>query len=119
MTASDYAVEIDTEVRYTVTVFNRGTAAQTNVAIVVDLPPEMEFKEAKGPPGLKYRETKGKITFDPLPALAVNAPDAVYEVVAVARKVGDARVQVGMQAGAAERPTYKSALTQIGEKQPR
>ena len=37
----------------------------------------------------------------------------------MARKVGDARVQVGMIAGGAERPTNKSVLTQIGEKQPR
>jgi uncharacterized repeat protein (TIGR01451 family) len=116
--ASAYAVEVGAEVRYTVTVFNHGTAAQTNVRIVVDLPPELEFKEAKGPPGLKYREADGKVTFDPLLTLAVNAPDAKYEVVAVARKVGDARVQVGMQAGAAERPTYKPISTQIGEKQP-
>ncbi len=45
--------------------------------------------------------------------------DGVFEVVAVARQVGEARVQVGMIAGGAERPTYKSVLTQIGEKQPR
>jgi hypothetical protein len=32
--------------------------------------------------------------------------------------VGDARVQVGMRAGSAERPTVKPVLTQIGEKQP-
>jgi uncharacterized repeat protein (TIGR01451 family) len=118
VSASEYAVEVDTPVRYKVTVFNRGTGAQTNVGIEVRLPPEMEFKEAKGPPGVKYREDKGGVTFDPLPTLVTNA-DAEYEVVAVARKVGEARVQVGMRAGGAERPTNKSVLTQVGEKQPR
>ncbi len=118
VSASEYAVEADTPVRYTVTVFNRGTGAQTNVGIVVELPPQMEFKEAKGPAGVKFREDKGVVTFDPLPSLAVGS-DAMYEVVAVARKVGDARVQIGMRAGSAERPTFKSVLTQIGEKQPR
>jgi hypothetical protein len=87
------------------------------VRIVVELPPEMEFKEAKGPPGVKYCTDKGAVTFDPLPALAADA-EAVYEVTAVARKVGDARVRVGMTAGGAERPTYKPVLTQVGEKQP-
>jgi uncharacterized repeat protein (TIGR01451 family) len=116
--ASEYAVEADTPIRYKVTVFNRGTGAQTKVGIVVDLPPQMEFKEAKGPTGVKFREDKGIVTFDPLPSLAVNS-DAEFEVVAVARKVGDARVQVSMIAGGAERPTIKSVLTQIGEKQPR
>jgi hypothetical protein len=101
-----------------VTVFNRGTGAQTNVGIVVELPPQMEFKEAKGPAGVKYRQEAGLVTFEPLPTLAANS-DAAYEIVAVARKVGDARVQVGMRAGGAERPTYKSVLTQVGEKQPR
>jgi uncharacterized repeat protein (TIGR01451 family) len=118
VSASEYAVEVDTPVRYTVTVFNRGTGAQTNVGIVVELPPQMEFKEAKGPAGVKFRTDKGVITFDPLPTLAVNS-DAAFEVVAVARKVGDARVQVRMRAAGAERPTTKSVLTQIGEKQPR
>ncbi len=118
VSASAYAVEVDTPVRYTVTVFNRGTGAQTNLGIVVELPPQMEIKEAKGPAGVKYREDKGVVTFDPLATLPVNA-DRVFEVVAVARKVGEARVQVGMIAGGAERPTYKSVLTQIGEKQPR
>jgi uncharacterized repeat protein (TIGR01451 family) len=118
VSASEYAVEVDTAVRYKVTVFNRGTGAQTNVGIVVELPPQMEFKEAKGPAGVKYREDKGAVTFDPLPTLAVNSEEG-YEVVAVARKVGDARVRVGMRAGGAERATTKSVLTQIGEKQPR
>ncbi|HEX5270878.1 MAG TPA: DUF11 domain-containing protein [Gemmataceae bacterium] len=118
VSASEYAVEVDTQVRYRVTVFNRGTGAQTNVGIVVELPPQMEFKEAKGPAGVKYREDKGVVTFDALPTLAANS-DVDYEVVTVARKVGEARVQVGMRAGAGERPTYKSVLTQVGEKQPR
>jgi len=116
--ADKYAVEVDTPVRYTATVFNRGTAAQTNVAIVFELPPELEFKEARGPAGLKYRIEKGVVTFEPLASLAANAKDAVYQVDAVARKVGSALVQVGFRAGAAEKFTFKSALTQIGEKQP-
>jgi uncharacterized repeat protein (TIGR01451 family) len=115
--ASEYAVEVDTPVRYTVTVFNRGTGAQTNVRVVVELPPEMEFKEAKGPAGVKSRADKGVITFDPLPTLAADA-DAVYVVDAVAHKVGDARARVRMAAGAAERFTDKSVPIQIGEKQP-
>jgi uncharacterized repeat protein (TIGR01451 family) len=118
VSASEYAVEVDTPVRYKVTVFNRGTGAQTNVGIEVELPPQMEFKEAKGPAGLKFREDKGVVTFDPLPTLAADA-NAEYEVVAVARKVGDARVQVRMRAAGAERPTTKSVPTQVGEKQPR
>jgi uncharacterized repeat protein (TIGR01451 family) len=116
--ANEYAVEVGAPVRYTVAVFNRGTGAQTNVRVVVELPPEMEFKEAKGPAGVKSRADKGVITFDPLPTLAAGADDAVYVVEAVARKVGDARARVGMAAGAAERFTYKSVPVQVGEKQP-
>jgi uncharacterized repeat protein (TIGR01451 family) len=115
--ASAYAVEVDTPVRYTIRVFNRGTGAQAKVGIEVELPPQLELKEARGPDGLKYREAKGVVTFDPLPTLAANA-EVVYEVVAVARKVGDARVRVGMTAAGVERPTYKPVLTQVGEKQP-
>ncbi len=85
--------------------------------VVVELPPQLEFKEAKGPPGLKFRADKGIILFDPLATLPANA-DATFEVLAVARKVGDARVQVGMRAGGTERYTYKSVPTQIGERQP-
>jgi uncharacterized repeat protein (TIGR01451 family) len=116
--ANEYAVEVDTPVRYTVTVFNRGSGPQTNVRVVVELPPEMEFKEARGPGGLKVpRADKGVITFDPLPTLAADK-DAEYVVEAVARKVGDARARVGMAAGTAERFTYKSLPIQVGEKQP-
>ncbi len=118
VTADAYAVEVDTPVRYTVTVFNRGSGAQTNVRVVIELPPQLQFKEAKAPDGVKYREEKGVVTFDPLATLPAGAPDAVYEVVAVARAVGDARVQASMRAGAAERSTVKPVLTQIGEKQP-
>jgi uncharacterized repeat protein (TIGR01451 family) len=115
--ASAYAVEVDTPVRYVIRVFNRGTGAQTAVRVVAELPPEMEFKEAKGPDELKYRADKGVVTFDPLPSLAVNS-EVVYEVVAVARKVGGARARVGMAAAGTERLTYKPVLTQVGEKQP-
>src|SRR5262249_37446012 len=117
VTASAYAVEVDTPVRYTITVLNRGTGAQTNMGIGVRLPPQLKFQEGKGPAGVKFGEDKGVVPFEPLPTLAVNA-DAVYEVVAVAREVGAAQVQVDMQAGGAERPTQKSVLTQIGERQP-
>jgi uncharacterized repeat protein (TIGR01451 family) len=115
--ANEYAVEVDAPVRYTVTVFNRGSGAQTNVRVVVELPPEMELKEARGPGGVKSRTDKGVVTFDPLPTLAADK-DAEYVVEAVARKVGDARARVGMAAGPAERFTYKAVPVQVGEKQP-
>ena len=65
VSASEYAVEVDTPVRYTVTVFNRGTGAETNVGIVVELPPQMEFKEAKGPAGDEVPRGQGRRHFRP------------------------------------------------------
>jgi uncharacterized repeat protein (TIGR01451 family) len=114
---SEDAVEVDTPVRYTVRVWNDGSADQTNVRIEVEVPPEMEFKEATAPDGLKFKIDKGRVVFDPLPALRPGKEEK-YEVVAVARKPGDARVRVGMGAGGAERLAFKTAATTIGEKQP-
>ena len=116
VTASDYAVEAGTPVRYTVTVFNRGTGADERGchrrAADAD-----GVQGGEGAPGLKFRVDKGAVTFDPLASLPANA-DATFEVLAVAGKVGDARVKVGMRAGGSERYTYKSVPTQIGERQP-
>ncbi len=113
--ASEYAVEVGSPVRYTITVFNRGSAAQTNIRVLTELPPEMEFRSAQAPGGVKFRADRGVVTFDPLPTLAADR-DAVYVVDAVARRAGDARARVGLAAGPAERFTYKSLPIQVGDK---
>src|SRR5262249_41684511 len=102
-------------VRYTITVFNRGAGAQTNTRIVMGLPPEMEYRSAQGPGGVKSQADRGSITFEPLPTLAPEK-DAVYTVDAVARRAGAARARVGRAAGPAERFSYKSLPIQVGEK---
>jgi uncharacterized repeat protein (TIGR01451 family) len=115
--ASEYAVEVGSPVRYTITVFNRGAGAQTNTRIVMELPPEMEYRSAQGPGGVKSQADRGIITFEPLPTLTPEK-DAVYTVDAVARRAGAARARVGLAAGPAERFTYKSLPIQVGDKPP-
>ncbi len=85
--------EIGNTVTYTLTITNQGSAADTNIAIVCEIPVEQEYLSAEGPtPGTLRGRT---LTFAPLATIGVGAK-AQWKIQVRAKKVGDVRFAVSM-----------------------
>ncbi len=89
---------------YLIVIKNQGTATVTNLRITAIVPPEMKLTQARGPsdppPKDKLPEPAADgqaLPFAPLKELAPMA-EARYEVVAEARRAGDARFKVELTA---------------------
>ncbi|NJL31633.1 MAG: DUF11 domain-containing protein [Phycisphaerales bacterium] len=93
---------------YVITVTNQGSAADTNIKIVVELEETMEFVSAGGAtPG---SAAAGKVTFTALPSLAPDA-QAKWEVKVKAVKTGDVRLKTTMTSDQLTRPVEETEAT--------
>lgn len=103
-------IEINSNVTYTITVTNQGSAVGTNIAITCTLPKEQEHVSSTGPSEVR---TKGKmVTFAPLPTLAPKAK-AVYEVTVKGTAEGDVRFRVEMKSDQMTSPVSETESTHI------
>ncbi|MHC4352130.1 MAG: COG1361 family protein [Planctomycetota bacterium] len=85
--------EVGDTVTYTVTVYNQGSAADTNIAIVCQIPIEQEYLGTEGPTrGILRGRT---LTFAPLPRLDVRATSQ-WKIKVRTKKAGDVRFGVFM-----------------------
>jgi uncharacterized repeat protein (TIGR01451 family) len=86
-------IEVGAQETYEITVTNQGSAPDTNIEIMIEIPAEMDFISAAGP---TQGTASGKtVKFAPLPSLAPKAK-AVYKLVTKGNKAGDVRLKVEM-----------------------
>jgi hypothetical protein len=85
--------EIGDIVTYTVTATNQGSAADTNIAIVCEIPVEQEYLSTQGPTQGTLRG--GTLTFAPVAVLEVGEK-VQWNIQVRAKKVGDVRFGVSM-----------------------
>jgi len=89
----DDPVEVGQTTTYEITVTNQGSAEDSNIRIVCELPPQLEFVSAGGAtPGSARGQT---VTFTPLPTLAPKAK-ATWRIVVRATDEGNIRFQTEM-----------------------
>jgi uncharacterized repeat protein (TIGR01451 family) len=80
---------------------NKGTVAVTNLVVTVELPEQMEVVSARGPG--KTVQEPGRLKFGPVASLE-GRTSAACEIVLAARKRGDSRVRVSVQADQIDKP---------------
>lgn len=105
-------IELGSNLTYTVTVTNQGSAVGTNIAVNCTLPPEQEYVSSNGP---TQATANGKsVAFAPVPTLAPKAK-AVFRVTVKGVGVGDTRFQVEMKSDQIETAVMETESTHIYE----
>ena len=105
-------IELNSNVTYTISVKNQGSAVGTNIVIECTLPPEQEHVSSTGPTkvGVKGKE----LAFAPLPTLAPKAT-AVYKVTVKGVAVGDVRFRVQLMSDQMKTSVMETESTHIYE----
>lgn len=100
--------EVGSELTYTITVLNQGSADGTSIVVTGTLPPEQDYVSSAGPTTAKVA---GKVvTFAPLATLAPKAK-AVYSVKVKSVGAGDVRFQVQLTSDQLTRPVMETEST--------
>jgi uncharacterized repeat protein (TIGR01451 family) len=101
VSGADGPVDLGEKITLHVNARNKGTVPVSNLVVTVDVPEQMEIVSARGP-GNKTQEA-GRLKFGPVPSLE-GRTTAACEIVLAARKRGDSRVRVSIQADQIDRP---------------
>jgi uncharacterized repeat protein (TIGR01451 family) len=97
----DGPVDLGEKITLHVNARNKGTVAVTNLVVTIEIPDQMEVVTARGPG--KTVQEPGRIKFGPVPTLE-GRTSAACEIVLAARKRGDSRVRVSIQADQIDKP---------------
>ena len=97
----DGPVDLGEKITLHVNARNKGTVAVTNLVVTVEIPEQLEVVTARGPG--KTVQEPGRIKFGPVPTLE-GRTSAACEIVLTARKRGDSRVRVSIQADQIDKP---------------
>lgn len=103
-------IEVGRETSYEVRVVNQGTAPATNVQVVVNLPPGMQFISASGEP--RYSAQGNGVVFEPLAKLAPKA-DTTYQIKVKGIQAGDQRVIVQVNTDDINQPIRREESTRV------
>jgi uncharacterized repeat protein (TIGR01451 family) len=101
VTGVDGPVDLGEKFTLHVNARNKGTVAVTNLVVTIEIPDQMEVVTARGP-GKSVQEP-GRLKFGPVPTLE-GRTSAACEIVLTARKRGDSRVRVSIQADQIDKP---------------
>jgi len=101
VTGVDGPVDLGEKITLHVNARNKGTVAVTNLVVTVEIPEQMEVVTARGPG--KTVQEPGRLKFGPVPTLE-GRTSAACEIVLAARKRGDSRVRVSVQADQIDKP---------------
>jgi uncharacterized repeat protein (TIGR01451 family) len=101
VTGVDGPVDLGEKITLHVNARNKGTVAVTNLVVTVEIPEQMEVVTARGPG--KTVQEPGRLKFGPMPTLE-GRTSAACEIVLAARKRGDSRVRVSIQADQIDKP---------------
>jgi uncharacterized repeat protein (TIGR01451 family) len=97
----DGPVDVGEKITLHVNARNKGTVPVTNLIVTVDVPEQMEVVSARGP-GKTVQES-GRLKFGPMPTLE-GRTSAACEIVLSAKKRGDSRVRMSVQADQIDKP---------------
>lgn len=103
-------IEVGNSVTYVIEVTNQGSAPDTNIKIVCELPEEMSFVSATG--ATAGTAQGRRITFAPLASLAPGAK-ATWRVVAKADREGNVRFRTSLTSDNFERPIEETEATNL------
>ena len=103
-------IEINSNVTYTISVTNQGTAVGTNVAIACTLPPELQYVSDTGPTA-STRDGQS-VTFAPVATLAPKKK-AVYKLTVKGVGEGDVRFRVQMTSDQIGSPVMETESTHV------
>jgi uncharacterized repeat protein (TIGR01451 family) len=78
-------VEVNGETAYDIHINNTGSKTETDIKLVAEVPPQMQFKNATGP--VNSRVEGNRIVFDSLPTLAPRA-EALFRIIVRAAEPG-------------------------------
>jgi uncharacterized repeat protein (TIGR01451 family) len=112
VTDLDNPVEVNTDTAYEIRVVNTGTKMETQLQIVCTLPEKMEFRDARGPNGVKWNLAGRDVIFEPLPKLAPRA-DVIFRVNVRGTTPGDFRFRAQMKADGLSAPVTKEESTKV------
>jgi uncharacterized repeat protein (TIGR01451 family) len=101
VTGVDGPVDLGEKVTLHVNARNKGTVPVTNLMLTVELPEQMEVVSARGPG--KLLQEPGRLKFGPMPTLEGRTA-AACEIVLAARKRGDSRLRLSIQADQIDKP---------------
>lgn len=103
-------VEVGAETVYQIELVNRGTRPDSNIAVTVELPDELEPTSSEGP--LAASRSGGRIVYPPLPRLDPGQR-VVLRVRAVARKAGSVLVRAQVRSDQLPTPVTKEENTRV------
>jgi uncharacterized repeat protein (TIGR01451 family) len=103
-------IEVGSDTTYEIRVENRGSKADSDIRLVVEVPPGMLPTGGDGP---SPASASGQlVSFDPLPRLAPGE-EAVYKIVATGQSTGDHVIRVQVQSAELRVPVAKEEITRV------
>lgn len=102
-------------VTFTITPVNRGTTNAANVAVEIEISPELEVASVNAP--TKHSQSGNKVRFSAMPTLGGGAK-AGYEVTLRAVKPGEGRVRTSVVADDLTRPLQQDAAVRVVSENP-
>jgi uncharacterized repeat protein (TIGR01451 family) len=103
-------VEVNGETAYEVKISNTGSKTETDIKLVAEVPPQMQFKSATGP--VRYAVDGNKIVFEPLDKLAPRV-DALFRINVKAVEQGTVRFKIQVTSTNLVEPVIKMEATRI------
>jgi uncharacterized repeat protein (TIGR01451 family) len=110
MTCTENPVEVNGETAYDIHINNTGSKTETDIKLVAEVPPQMQFKSATGP--ASYKVEGNKIIFDTLPALAPRA-EAPFHINVKAIEPGTVRFKIQVTSTNLVEPVIQMEATRI------
>jgi uncharacterized repeat protein (TIGR01451 family) len=101
VTGADGPVDLGEKITLHINARNKGTVPVSNLVVTVEIPEQMEVISARGPG--KTEQGPRRLKFGPVPTLE-GRTTAACEIVLAARKRGDSRVRVSIQADQIDKP---------------
>ncbi|HEV7998434.1 MAG TPA: hypothetical protein VGP63_01060 [Planctomycetaceae bacterium] len=101
LTGADGPIDLGEKITLHVNARNKGTVPVSNLMVTVEVPDQLEVVSARGP-GKPVQEP-GRLKFGPVATLEGRTA-AACEIVLAARKRGDSRVRVSIQADQIDKP---------------
>jgi uncharacterized repeat protein (TIGR01451 family) len=103
-------VEVSGETAYEVRINNTGSKTETDIKLIAEVPPQMQFKSATGP--AHYTVEGNKITFEPVDKLAPRA-EAMFRINVKAIEQGTVRFKIQVTSTNLVDPVIKMEATRI------
>ena len=101
-------IEVGETVTYEIAVTNQGSAEDTNIIVVAEMDPEMQYVSDAGP--TKGNVNGRRIEFAPLPQLGVGEKK-IWLLTVKAAAAGDVRIRVTMDTDQLTRPVMETEAT--------